>query len=118
MGLIEKAVNASNLYENCNTDLKKKYLIKYINLYKEIVSEIPGYKGSFGTGYPFYALGENYEGRLPVIEEQLRYNNELLHQLRYLSLIGFVMHMLQVFQMKLFGNVKNVYIIILTKCLI
>ena len=85
MGLIENAVNASNLYENCNTDLKKKYLIKYINLYKEIVSEIPGYKGSFGTGYPFYALGENYEGRLPVIEEQLRYNNELLHQLRYLS---------------------------------
>lgn len=81
MDLIRKAALASTIFEETNTELKKEYLINYIKLYNDIVSSVPGYKGSFGTGYPFYALGKNFEGTLPVIEEQIRYNNELIKDL-------------------------------------
>ena len=81
MDLIRKASLASTTYEETNTELKKQYLINYINLYNNIVSSLPGYKGSFGTGYPFYALGKDYKGTLPVIEEQIRYNNDLIKYL-------------------------------------
>ena len=39
---------------------------------------MPGFCGSFGTGYPFYVLNSNMSGNLPIIEEQIRYNNELI----------------------------------------
>ena len=36
------------------------------------------WKGTFGTGYPLYALDENLEGNLPIISEQVRYNRQLV----------------------------------------
>lgn len=75
---IEKAVEASNTYEYANNDTKRKYLIQIIMLYNSIVSELEGYRGSFGTGYPFYALKSDMTGELPIIQEQIRYNNQLL----------------------------------------
>ena len=44
------------------------------------MSGISGYCGSFGTGYPFYVLDSNLEGKIPIIEEQIRYNNSLLRE--------------------------------------
>ena len=43
-------------FEKCNTNLKKEYLIKNIEKIHAIMSSIDGYCGTFGTGYPFYAL--------------------------------------------------------------
>jgi len=76
--LIE-AAEASNDIEKTNTELKRKYLIRHVMIYNYIVRMINGNRGSFGTGYPFYALGENLTGNLPIIDEQLRYNNELIN---------------------------------------
>lgn len=42
------------------------------------MAQIEGYRGSLGTGYPFYILDKNLEGYLPIINEQFRYNNELI----------------------------------------
>ena len=39
----------------------------------------------FGTGYPFYVLDSNLEGQLPIIKEQLRYNNELYKESKYVQ---------------------------------
>ncbi len=72
-----KAANASTRFEKLNTDLKRRYFIKNIERINTIMEHTPGYCGSFGTGYPFYVLDENLQGELPVIEEQLRYNQEL-----------------------------------------
>lgn len=73
-----KTANISTDFEITNTELKRQYLLANINKYHEITSQITSNKGTFGTGYPFYALGTNLEGTLPIINEQLRYNNELI----------------------------------------
>ena len=80
--IIEQAVEASNTYEYANNDIKREYLKKIIMLYNSIVSELEGYRGSFGTGYPFYALKSDLTGDLPIIQEQIRYNNELANLAR------------------------------------
>ena len=77
---IEKTVNASNKFELTNTDLKRQYIISNIILYNAIATSINECKGTFGTGYPFYALNQDLTGGLPIINEQLRYNNELLEE--------------------------------------
>lgn len=56
MNICIKVAGASNKFENTNTDLKKHYLIRNIRVINTIVSKVPGYCGSFGTGYPFYVL--------------------------------------------------------------
>ena len=73
-----RTANISTEFEKTNTELKKQYLLENINKYHEITSQISGNKGTFGTGYPFYALGTHLAGSLPIIEEQLRYNDELI----------------------------------------
>lgn len=78
MNTINKAVEASNMYESAEKELKKEYLLKYIDLVNNIFLNISGHKGTFGLGYPYYALGHNLEGELPIVEEQFRYNNQLL----------------------------------------
>ena len=78
MNTCVKAADASTRFERCNNDLKRRYLIKNIDRINMIMSHAPGYCGSFGTGYPFYVLDENLEGDLPIINEQIRYNDELL----------------------------------------
>lgn len=80
MNMIEKAVEASTMFELTNTELKKAYILKFIHLYNDIVSNMSVCKGSFGTGYPFYAIDRDFKKELPVIDEQIRYNNELLKE--------------------------------------
>ena len=77
MNTCVKAADVSTRFEKLNNELKRKYLIKNIDRINMIMSHTPGYCGSFGTGYPFYVLDKNLEGQLPVIQEQIRYNDEL-----------------------------------------
>lgn len=74
----EEIAGISNDFETTNTDLKRKYLIKNIHAFNFIASKIRASRGTFGTGYPFYALDKELEGALPIIKEQIRYNNELV----------------------------------------
>lgn len=63
-----EAAEASNEFEMNNSELKRKYLLKNIELYNSIVALIEDNHGSFGTGYPFQALTSDLTGELPVIE--------------------------------------------------
>ncbi|MCQ2381958.1 MAG: hypothetical protein MJ054_01495 [Clostridia bacterium] len=78
METIEKAVNASNKFEINNSDLKREYILSNIILYNTIAFSLNECKGTFGTGYPFYALKPNMVGALPIIQEQIDYNSQLL----------------------------------------
>lgn len=80
INICRKAAEASTDFENSNTELKQQYLIRSVELYNSIIAKVDGNRGSFGTGYPFYALAKNpINGKpLPIIEEQIRYNNELI----------------------------------------
>lgn len=76
--ITEKVANSSTEFEETNTDLKRKYLIWNIEAFNIIASAVSVSCGTFGTGYPFYALDRNLEGTLPVIQEQIRYNRSLV----------------------------------------
>ena len=76
--ICQEAAQASTDFETTNNELKRKYLLYNIKLYNSIVKKVKGNRGSFGTGYPFYALDKNLEGTLPIIDEQLQYNNKLI----------------------------------------
>lgn len=76
--LCKQAATASTTFELTNTELKRNYIINNIMLYNYAVSKLKESLGTFGTGYPFYALKPDLTGTLPIIEEQIRYNNELL----------------------------------------
>lgn len=78
--LCKQAAIASTTFELTNTELKRKYIISNILLYNYIVSKLKESLGTFGTGYPFYGLNPDLTGKLPIIEEQIRYNNELLEE--------------------------------------
>ena len=75
---ILQVTRAANAYEESNTDLKKEYIRKNIEIFNKIILSVPGNCGSFGTGYPFYALRSDFDGELPIISEQIRYDQELL----------------------------------------
>lgn len=76
--LTERVESMSTNFEKNNTELKKRYLIWNIDSFNKIASRVSVWKGTFGTGYPFYALDENLEGNLPIISEQVRYNRQLV----------------------------------------
>ena len=76
----KQVAGISTDFEKLNTDLKRQYIISNIILYNNIASTIAECKGTFGTGYPFYVLDKNMQGALPVIAEQIRYNDELITQ--------------------------------------
>ncbi len=67
----------SDDFERCNTSLKKEYLKINISKFNEVAGKINFFKGTFGTGYPFYVIDRNFNRELPIISEQLRYNDEL-----------------------------------------
>lgn len=73
--IVEKA---STNFERTNTEIKRKYLIWCIDIFKKVASRVSVHQGSFGTGYPFYALDSNLNGILPIISEQIRYNRQLV----------------------------------------
>ena len=74
---VQKAAEASTDFELTNNQLKIQYFVNNIKQFQNMTSFISQSKGTFGTGYPFYVLDKNLEGSLPIINEQLRYNNEL-----------------------------------------
>lgn len=74
----ETVERTSTTYETTNTDLKRKYLIWNIEAFNLLASAVTVNRGSFGTGYPFYALDKNLNGKLPIITEQIRYNRQLV----------------------------------------
>ena len=76
--LTRNVAGASTDFEKTNTELKRKYLIWNIEAFKTIASRVSVGVGAFGTGYPFYALDQNLEGKLPIIQEQIRYNRKLV----------------------------------------
>lgn len=76
--ICSKVAEISSEFEEYTGSNKKDYLIHNIELYNSIVQQVSGYCGSFGTGYPFYALSKNLAGNLPVIDEQIDYNNQLI----------------------------------------
>lgn len=76
--ITRKVESASTDFEKSNTELKRKYLVWNIEAFNTIASAVSVSKGSFGTGYPFYALDRNLNGKLPIIQEQIRYNRELV----------------------------------------
>lgn len=78
INICKEAAEISTEYEKNNSELKKTYLIHNIMVYNCLVEKLTGYKGSFGTGYPFYVLNKGFKGNLPVIDEQIRYNDELV----------------------------------------
>lgn len=82
MDYCQKAVEASTIFEINNTDLKRLYVLENINKFNNMAKYVSNSNGTFGTGYPFYALDSNLEGKLPVIKEQLRYNKELLEKIK------------------------------------
>ena len=75
---VKKAGVLSSIFEFNNTELKKQYIISNIILYNTIIDKLKSSDGTFGTGYPFYVFDKNFQGALPVIYEQIRYNNELI----------------------------------------
>ena len=54
-----------------------------IESFNILASHIESSMGSFGTGYPFYALDTNLEGNLPIIAEQIRYSRKLISDGKY-----------------------------------
>ena len=76
--ITQKVEKSSTNFEKTNTDLKRKYLLWNIEAFNIVASKISANRGTFGTGYPFYALDENLDGKLPIIEEQIRYNRQLV----------------------------------------
>lgn len=76
--ITKEVESASTNFEKTNTELKRKYLIWNINAFNILASQVSVHKGSFGTGYPFYALNGNLEGTIPIIDEQIRYNRQLV----------------------------------------
>ena len=75
--LTNKVEQASTDFEKRNTELKRKYLVYSIEVFNMLAQKVSVSKGSFGTGYPFYALDNKLEGKLPIISEQIRYNRQL-----------------------------------------
>ena len=65
-------------FEQINTELKRKYIIWNIEVFNTLASHIKESIATFGTGYPFYVLDENLEGEIPIIQEQVRYNRQLV----------------------------------------
>ncbi len=75
-----EVVESSNKFEENNfknKDLKKMYIKKNIDIINSVMEHTTGYRGSFGTGYSFYAIDSDFKEDLPVIKEQIRYNEEL-----------------------------------------
>lgn len=75
---MKKVANGSTDFERSNSDLKRRYLVRNIQAFNYIVAEISVGKGSFGTGYPFYVLARDLTGKIPIIDEQIRYNEALI----------------------------------------
>ncbi len=83
--VVNCAVQASDLFEELGRtkrgfEIKKRYIQSNYALYKEVGRACKSAVASFTTGYPGYDLA------LKEIDEQYRYNHELLRQVQTLGL--------------------------------
>ncbi len=78
--ITKEVVDASNSIENNNSTTRMEFFLKHIFVWNEINRHSKHSVGTFGTGYPFYSLKYNLEDGFSPIEEQIRYDNELLEQ--------------------------------------
>ena len=76
--ITESVANASTTFEEANTGMKRKYLLWNITAFNTMAKYVKASCGTFGTGYPFYALDQEKHGMLPIIPEQIRYNRQLV----------------------------------------
>ncbi len=74
----KKPAIISTDFELLDSQIKREYILSNIIIYNKIGALIQECKGTFGTGYPFYALNRDLTGVLPIIGEQIRYNDELI----------------------------------------
>lgn len=75
----KKPAIISTEFEFMDSDIKKQYIVSNIIAYNKIGALIKECMGTFGTGYPFYAINKDFTSALPIIGEQIRYNDELIH---------------------------------------
>lgn len=76
--ITEIVERASTTFEEANNTTKRKYLLWNITAFNTMAKYVNVSCGTFGTGYPFYALDKDKRGKLPIIQEQIRYNRQLL----------------------------------------
>ena len=76
--ITERVANASTDFEEANNSTKRKYLLWNIIAFNTMAKFVKASCGTFGTGYPFYALDQEKHGMLPIIPEQIRYNRQLV----------------------------------------
>lgn len=76
--ITESVANASTDFEKANNATKRKYLLWNITAFNTMAKYVKASCGTFGTGYPFYALDQEKHGKLPIIPEQIRYNRQLV----------------------------------------
>ena len=76
--ITESVEKASTDFEEANNGMKRKYLLWNIEAFNTMAKYVKASCGTFGTGYPFYALDQDKHGKLPIIPEQIRYNRQLV----------------------------------------
>ena len=77
--LANEICQISNNFEYNTSNLKKKYFAKNILAFKSLSNLVPNSCGVFGSGFPYYALSHNFSGDIPIIQEQIRYNQDLVN---------------------------------------
>ena len=80
--LVSDVGSLSIRYEMVNTRIKTLYMMYEVLFLSRIFNSLEEHAGTFGTGYPYYVLGEDFLKKclnnLPIIDEQIRYGNELI----------------------------------------
>ena len=76
--ITEMVEKSSTDFEEANNAIKRKYLVWNITAFNTMAKFVKSSCGTFGTGYPFYGLDKDLQGKLPVISEQIRYNRQLV----------------------------------------
>lgn len=75
--LVEKT---STSFETADKEVKKRYLLWNIAAFNVIASKVSVGIATFGTGYPFYVLNQEFSNDIPNIPEQIRYNRQLVRE--------------------------------------
>lgn len=76
--ITREVAEASNSIENNNSKARMVYFLNHLFVWNQINRLSEHSVGTFGTGYPFYSLKYNLKDGFSPIEEQIRYDNELL----------------------------------------
>lgn len=72
--LLYKSLDLAIDFNNDRSNRKGEYLAAQFEDFTQAASWVPGYKGAFGTGYPFYAQRD--DGSVVAVEEISRFISE------------------------------------------